>query len=852
MNFNGGQSMGNSIFEVVETDESLPFDVSLHSVNYVPSHWHNSIEMIFVLRGNLEVTIDSRKHSLHEGSVLLINQCHVHEVIGLDMNIIATFLIPVSYLKEHMKGIESIQFDVDSGTVLKEKRPALDRIRQFMAEMVQLKHKKSEAYELDMQIRLLGIFSILMKQFKVSAPSGGINEKYMDRMLRIITYIDEHYQEAVSLQAIAEREYLSLPYLSKFFSENIGMNFQTYLTSIRLKNAVEDLLHNDDTSIADLAMTHGFPNAKSFYTAFKNRYHMTPNEYRKQYRPEWGEKHEKQSSNYMTFNQSSALGIIQQYLQRGQDYPSNVMPEVHTLETVSYPVDGSVKGTPIQHTWKNLITIGKAQEGLHADVQAHLRYVQEKVGFRYLRFHGIFDDGMMVYKEDEAGQPLYNFRFVDQLFDFLLSIGLKPFVELGFMPSELAADRTKTVFYRASYVSPPKSLDRWCELVDRFIRHCMNRYGAEEVSSWKLEFWNEPELQMFWPASVTEYLEMYRRTYETVKNISVHLPLGAPGRVISIRSMEFTQQFFDYCRDHACMPDFIPLHFYPHEEIEDLMDMKQIDPLYQLQPFRQLLEEFMGISPNPNFLMDMLIQEQQILAEHGAGELEVYLTEWNSTSYHRELTNDTLYKAAYITKNIIDNLDRIRGFGYWVLSDNIEETAASTHLFHGGLGLIAQYSIPKAAMYAYELLAKLGDRVVAQGENYIVTAGRGGYQILTYNYCHFDDLYALGDTSFIHLTNRYNGFKEVKDIRIEFELNHFPQGTYRMKRYTMSRTHGSSYDTWVKIGAPTDITPDDIEYLKSYSRPAMRMEYVEMEEGKRIVTHLEPHGVELLELYPVY
>lgn len=841
--------MGNSIYELVETDDTLPFDVSLHSVNYVPSHWHNSIEIIFVLRGTLEVTVLSRKHTLTEGDVLLINQCHVHEVIGLDMNIIGTFLIPFTYLKENIKGMETINFDCYSGSAGKEQKDALNRIRQLLAEMVQLKHKRGEVYELEMQVRILGVFSILMKQFKIPATSGAMNEKYMERMLRIITYIDDHYREPISLQSIAEREYLSVPYLSKFFSENIGLNFQSYLTSIRLKNTVEDLLHNDDMPIAELAMFHGFPNAKSFYAAFKNRYHMTPNEYRKQYRPESEEYTRNLSSNYLAFNQSSALGIINQYLQRSHSF--NV-PEVQALESVSYQVDVSSEGMPIRHTWKNLITIGKAKEGLHADVQNQLRVVQQNCPFRYLRFHGIFDDAMMVYHEDETGQPHFNFRFVDQLFDFLLSIGLKPFVELGFMPSELAADPDKTVFYQVSYVSPPKSIDGWCELVDRFLRHCMNRYGAEEVQSWKFEFWNEPEFQVFWPATQEEYRELYLQTYQTVKKISARIQIGAPGRIITLRSEEFNKEFFTFCKEHDCLPDFIPLHFYPHEKIEDIINMEQIDQLYKLQPYRKLLEEFRGISPNPDFLKEMLAYENNMLAELGLSELEVYLTEWNSTAFHRELTNDTVYKAAYIAKNIVDNLDSISGFGYWVLSDNIEETAASPQLFHGGLGLLAQYGIPKAGMFAYELLAKLGDRLLAKGDRYIVTAGRGSYQILTFNYCHFDDLYALGDTSFINATHRYNGFKEDKTIKLEIEIKGLPHGKYRLVTYTIGRKHGSSYDQWVEMGAPEPLSAADIAYLKANSRPKMHVQYVEVEYGKTYVSTLEPHGVELMELIPVF
>ncbi|WP_257206887.1 AraC family transcriptional regulator [Bacillus pseudomycoides] len=286
----------------------------------------------------MEVRLSHEKRMLSEGDVLLINQCHVHEVIGLDRNIIATFLIPFSYLKEKIARADEISFDCYSGD--KERRHALDLVRRLLAEMVQLMYQKGDAYEIDMQIRMLEVLSILLKQFKVSASAGIMNEKYMERMLRIITYIEDHYKEPITLQAIAEREFLSIPYLSKFFSDNIGLNFQSYLTSIRLKYTVEELLHNGEIPIADIALKHGFPNAKSFYTAFKARYNVTPSEYRKHFRPDLGKKKERESSNYLTFNQSSALGIISQYLQRS---PSQQVEEIIGLETKAYQVSLSVQ-----------------------------------------------------------------------------------------------------------------------------------------------------------------------------------------------------------------------------------------------------------------------------------------------------------------------------------------------------------------------------------------------------------------------------------------------------------------------------------------------------------------------------
>lgn len=836
----------NNYFEMLEN--KYPFDISLNSVRYVPNHWHNSIEIIFVLKGNLEVKVNDNNFAISEGDVILINYGQIHEVIGLGMNIIATLQIPNTFLKANVKGFESLTFDCYSRNIKQEKREAMFSIRKLLAEMILIVHRRGEAFQLEVSSRMLELISILIKQFKAGAASRVFNEKNMERMLRIISFIDSHSQEQITLQTISEREYLSVPYLSKFFKENIGINFHSYLTNIRLRNAVEDLLINKDKTIADIASLYGFPTTKSFYEAFKEKYHVTPNEYRKRYLPKLNEKDEKSSKNYLNFSPSRALGIINQFLQRTEFF--NV-PYISSLETKTFSVDMVKDVKEINHTWKSLITIGKAKEGLHNDVQEQLRYVQNKCPFKYLRFHGIFDDQMMVYYEDKEGNPTYNFRYVDQLFDFLLSIGLKPFVELGFMPSDLASDKTKTVFYMKSNTSGPKSIDRWCDLINHFIRHCLNRYGLDEVVSWKFEFWNEPEFHSFWSGTVLEYFEFYRSTYNTIKLVSPRLQIGAPGRTIPPISTNYGTKFFDYCREHNCLPDFIPVHFYPLEVIS-----QNINKENNGQPFlNQVYESFnnsLRISPNPDYLMESLENEKKMLENQNLSELDVYLTEWNSTTYHRDLTNDTLYKAAYIAKNVVENLDRISGFGYWVLSDNIEEAAAPPQLFHGGLGLIAQFGIPKAGMVVFELLAKLGDYLVEKDRGYIVTKRNESYQILTYNYCHFDELYSMGDTSFINETNRYHGFREEKMVKMEIELTGLPKGNYKLVTVSVDRKNGSSYDMWVEMGAPKQLTKDDINYLKTASQPRRQIQYLDVNGDLTIVSTLVPHAVSLTELIPIY
>ncbi len=794
------------------------------------------------------VTIGGNKQMLEDGDILLINQSHVHEVVGLTSNIIATFLIPMHYLKDHVQGIDQIYFNSLNGHAPKSDE-AYEWIRRLLAEIVQLKYKKGTVYQLDMQVRLLSVFTLLMKRFTEKPVSGAMNEKYKDRMLRIITYIDDHYKESITLQGLADLEFLSVPYLSKFFSENIGLNFQSYLTSIRLKHAVEELLRDDYSAIADIAFEHGFPNAKSFYAAFKSKYHLTPNEYRKEYEQNTAREKRDFSTSYTEFNQSSALSIIEEYVkQPAGSIPNSSIPSMASLTTVSGTADLLRPGKPIRHTWKNLITIGKAKEGLHADVQQHLRYVQLACPFRYVRFHGIFDDDMRVYDE-VLGEPRYHFRLIDQLFDFLLSIGLKPFVELGFMPSQMAADPGQTVFYDGGCVSPPTSNERWCELIGHFVRHCLDRYGLQEVSQWRFEFWNEPELDYFWPGTEEQYMEMYLGTYQTIKSISDRLQVGAPGRLLTVPYEGFAARFFQRCKENNATPDFIPVHYYP---IIANLGLKQKRETEEHDDIHIKFQDFTAISGDPNYLNKLLLEERDLLKKNGLHHLPVHMTEWNSTSDHRELTNDTLYKAAYLAKNITENLDLIDSFGYWVLSDNIEEHFADKDLFHGGMGLITQYGIPKAAMRAYELLAKLGNLLMEQKEGYIVTSGNGEYQMLTYNYCHFDELFTAGDHSLHHLTSRYHRFKDEKTLKIELVLTGMPKGKYRVTRTKITKQQGSPYDAWVEMGAPEVLHQEDLEYLKARSTPERCVEIIEVTESTLLTSLLEPHSVELIELKPVF
>src|SRR5690348_81418 len=177
--------------------------------------------------------------------------------------------------------------------------------------------------------------------------------------------------------------------------------------------------------------------------------------------------------------------------------------------------------------FKRCVGAGRANEGLRADWQRQLTYAHRECGFQYIRMHGLLTDDMGVYRENK-GKPEYNWQYIDELFDFLHSIGMKPFVELGFMPNALASG-SKTIFWWRGNVTPPRDMAKWADLIRAFVLHEQERYGKAEVRTWYFEVWNEPNLKDgFWTGTQQQYFDLYAATARALKSVSPDYKVGGP------------------------------------------------------------------------------------------------------------------------------------------------------------------------------------------------------------------------------------------------------------------------------------------------------------------------------------
>jgi xylan 1,4-beta-xylosidase len=358
--------------------------------------------------------------------------------------------------------------------------------------------------------------------------------------------------------------------------------------------------------------------------------------------------------------------------------------------------DVSSNGVPLPHVWEHTVGSGHATLALRADWQASMRRAHDELGMRHVRFHGILDDDMgTLICQSEAF--IYSFFNADQIMDFLLSIGMKPFVELSFMPSTLASGGQIVFHYRAN-VSAPRHLTEWSTLITRLVSHWVDRYGIDEVRQWFFEVWNEPNLLAFGNANQAEYFDLYRCTAQAIKAIDSQLQVGGPATADN----EWIADMVHFCSTNGVPIDFISTHHYP----TDAFGRPGDDTDTQLsESTRSALRE----------------EARQVRTQ--AGRLPVYYTEWCTSSNPRDHFHDEPFAAAMIVKTVLEANGLVDGYSYWTFSDIFEENYFPSVPFHGGFGLLNLHGIAKPAFRAFELLHAIGTELLPlQGTHETVDA----------------------------------------------------------------------------------------------------------------------------------
>lgn len=834
-------------FETIEYQDGLPIKMFVHSVSEIALHWHNDIEIIFVIKGSVNVNIQQSSFLLKENDIMLINCNEVHSTIKTDEdNILLALQINPKFCKAYYPELSHLVFDCKSFLFDPNGQERFDLIRHYMASVMWELNKKAEGYKLNINSRLNDLIVHLIRNFNyfsINDQEVKNNEKDLDRLKRIIDYVDENYTKKISLKEIAKLEYLNFYYLSHFFKDKVGLSFQEYVVNIRVRKAIELLLSSNKT-ITEISLEVGFSDTKYLYKYFKDKFNCKPNEYKSKFNLESITDYKKANGNkigYLDFESTAIFEGLFKYLNTDKEQLNLVCNNI----TEQIDINVQDKSEPLNAYWKKLTTFGRAVEGLREEWRNQFREMQREIGFEYIRFHGIFNDEMMVYNLNSKGEPVFNWNYVDQLFDFFKEVNIKPFVELGFMPTELRKSE-ETVYWWKGNVSGPKDMKEWTDLVCSFIKHCMNRYGIAEVESWYFEVWNEPDYEgAFWVGSKEEYFEFYRSTALVVHSISNKLKVGGPS--LAFLEDKWIEDFLDYCKNYNVPLDFFSFHVYPSvKRVGDGKRRMNTEVFCDFVNTRQT-----NVNNNKNSSVELIHYMSGKIKDCYGKNLETHVTEWNVTPMQRHLVHDTAFMATFILETVLKSFSAVDSLGFWTFTDIFEEYKAGVSPFHGGFGLFNRDGIKKSAYMAYYLLAKLGNELVLRGDNYIVTKKNEDFQILLYNYIYFDELFLNGDISGMTHTERYSIFEEKGEKIIGISISGL-DGNYKIKSYSINREYGSAFDAWTRMGAPQDLLEEDICYLKKKAMPEITIDYLNLTVEYKKTVKIPSHGALLMTLEKEY
>jgi xylan 1,4-beta-xylosidase len=464
-------------------------------------------------------------------------------------------------------------------------------------------------------------------------------------------------------------------------------------------------------------------------------------------------------------------------------------------------IDPATSAKPFPHFWEETFGSGRAVLTMRQSYRDDLRATKHITDLKYVRFHAIFHDEMGVYDEDAQGRPVYNFSYVDQVYDGLLENGVKPFVELSFMPRKLAKNLAPHPFWYKQLPSPPNNPEKWAALITAFTNHLLQRYGKAEVESWYFEVWNEPNID-FWNGEPKEqtYYDLYDTTVKAIKAIDANLRVGGPATA----QAAWVDRFIAHCLQKHVPFDFVSTHVYGNEKPEDIFG-KHVDVTQKDMVARAARKVY-----------------DQVKAS-GAPNTPIFWTEYNATYMNRPDTTDSAFMGPWLANTIRECDGLTQMMSYWTFSDVFEEQGIVKTPFYGGFGLIAERSIPKAAFRAFELLHELGDsRLTSDSENALVTRRADGTVVLA-------------------LWNYAEPGQQGPEKEFRLQVKGAASGSYQLR--VVDPRHGSSLDKWMSMGRPNLPTLAQIEELRRASAlpPATSHALTEP-------IHLQAHALALIEL----
>ncbi len=774
------------------------------------THMHEKVELIYILEGAFQITVQSDSYRLQEKDMIVVNSNKSHAVESVSDNGLAVSFHINHDMLETKFSLAHTFFWCNS---VVDKNDAYDRLREVLDTIIFNYSDRDGVGGLFLNSLYYRVIYTLVSHFTVNRDEMTLNPTGVpttSRIMDIQDFIQKNFRRTIRLKDLADQLYLSNAYLSKYIKKHLGMSFLEYLNHIRLLYALDEIVHTEK-KIIKIALDNGFATTAAFNKAFRDAYGETPSQYRKTIKKSHTDS--EQVNQLQQIGQHKIEDYVTAHKKKKDAHEVAQAYDVMQVESYTKP-------------WKELLNVGNAASLLQSDVQKHIRLLQESIGFKYIRFYNIFQKSM--FRKSEEKGITYNFSHLDRIIDFLLEEDLIPFFEMGLKPYQVLSSEEVSIHTEEEKIEYD-NLDEFKGIIQSMLHHMVNRYGLEVVEKWRFEFWADPRLTI--ENSGGYYYKCFDIIYKTVKEVSEHIPVGGPGFILGYDNYTCKEVLRSW-KLRTIQPDFISVYGYRYTTVkeEGLFHSKR--------------------SIDSGFIRNQLEQLKETLISYGMEEKEIIVSEWNFTISNRNILNDSCGQGAYIVQNCIKNYGDLSMMGYWHATDVYSELYDSSKLLYGDSGLISHDGIKKNAFYAFAFLNRLYDGLVGRTDQYLITSNeKDSYRVICHNNKALSVNYLTQNEHHIDMENMYTQYADLDKQAMTIRLNHIKNGTYRIRRQIIGKEAGNVQHTWNTIGQIDALSKEEIHYLKQVSIPKLAIEYKQVkDECLELEMVMDAHEVQLIEI----
>ena len=769
-------------------DSFNQFQVNIYRDVIKENHLHTDVELIYVVEGGINVRIKDKLFSMKRDDVMVINSSIQHSVESLDKSIICSIKFDYRILVHVIRKPNSV-FVCDS--VSNPGRSYHEIIRQCR-EIIYHEvtgYGKTDTLKYSM---LYGLLNELIENYMIDDAYSEISENYDadEKLQAIIHYVHSNYQEGISLSDLAKQMYTSTSTLSRLFKKQTGTYFAEYVNQVRTRYAVDELLYTEK-NMTRIAMDCGFSNASAFTKVFRENYNMAPTEYRQKMKSA-----EPQDN---TIDEIIREEIENKYK---SEYKKQ---EIKNTDFVSVDVSRS---EDLNRCWNQIINVGFIHDILNANSQYHIAYLAKELGFKYARIWMLFNARTLVTDGKSIGD--YNYDLIYEALDFLLKNGVIPWIDFTNRPYANVKNSDESVWQEDIRIHYN---DRkvWEDLCRQFIKGLVRRYGVKELSEWVFELGPEGfhvDHESVYLEEDLDFVDVFCFVQNIVKK-AIPEAKTAYSAGAGFQNPEIMAPVLKKLSELDCVPDYVTYILFPYKSIRVNENGES-----RISFVRTKENEFEEPQLNKIF---------ELMENSGLGRDRVVIAEWNLTASNCNFINDSNFRGCVFTATVSRLLKDVQKFGLWICSDWQCTSFTSRNIINGGGGLLTKDTIRKPIYFAVRMLNHLGNKVIARGENYMVTRlSDDEYAIICFNPVVFNPSYFIKAENQANVEEVHSFFDYEDNKRLTLKLEGVSTNSwYYVKKRTVNRQHGSIIDEWAKFDNASDLARNDVKYLQELCVPGL-------------------------------